>query len=81
MCMGGGKAAKKAAEEQTKAINKLAAAQKAKTIDMVSKTAGTVKTNTEAQNRAIASLRIPMQTNQLPTNNTSSYGFGLNIPM
>ena len=80
MCMGSSRIAKKAAEQQAQALNKLAAAQKAKTTDMVAKTAGIVKTNADTQSRTMSSLRIPIQ-NNLPSSNNLGYGFGLNIPL
>lgn len=79
MCLGSSKAAKRAAAVQAQAMESLAAAQRAKTTDMVSRTNSTVKTNSEAQKRNIYSLRIPLS--QQVTGGSSSSSYGLNIPL
>lgn len=79
MCLGSSKAAKRAAAAQQKAMESMAAAQKARTTDMVSRTNSTVKTNNEAQKRNIYSLRIPLT--QQVTGVSSNNSYGLNIPL
>lgn len=78
MCMGGG-ASKKAAQAQAEATAKLAAAQRAKTTNMVSKTQGAVKTNPTAEKRPMYSLRIPLNTQDAVGGLDNTYG--LNIPI
>lgn len=79
MCLGSSKAAKRAAAAQAQAMESLAAAQRAKTTDMVSRTNSTVKTNSEVQKRGIYTLRIPLS--QQVTGGSSNSSYGLNIPL
>ncbi len=79
MCLGSSKAAKRAAAAQAQAMESMAAAQRARTTDMVSRTNSTVKTNSEAQKRNIYSLRIPLT--QQVVSGTSNSSYGLNIPL
>lgn len=81
MCMGSSKATKRAAAAQTAALNSLAAAQKAKTTDMVSRTNSTVKTNDNAQKRNIYSLRIPLNGDKTVAGGNLGNSYGLNIPL
>lgn len=82
MCFGGSsKYERRAAEAQTEALNKLAAAQNAKTTNMVSKTNQTVKTNKDAQKRGMYSLRIPLKNNNQEVNGLAGNSYGLNIPL
>ena len=67
MCTGSSKVAKKAA-----------AAQKAQTTDMVSKTNSTVKTNDNAESRSIYSLRIPLSSRNQTLSASLADSYGLN---
>lgn len=81
MCTGN-RQARRAAQAQAEATAKLAAAQRAKTTDMVANTQGVIQTNKSTRtNRPIYSLRIPLNNAAQDSLGTTDNTYGLNIPL